>query len=315
MARSRSALLGDQRLYSRWAFLKSAQQGIRQDLAQGVKDGTKQTVKQVGKQTWNDLVIAWIKEGFDEESFSFNLGEVLARNIAMSIAYYIRESVQIGAYNPLGGAENMVRAGIIPDGKVLYDFSQEYTARVAWYHSTSAKDGMALFADTHAMRGTPAPRAISLAMKVFGLDKRRILAVDNYEKGLIASATHPKRTIETLVARYIDKQHDHRAAAFGDTETMTGINYGQQVIFERAVQEGKLPPGTEKVWITAADESVCPTCGPMDKKRVLITDSFITPFGPVVVPPVHPNCRCTLIPDIFLGSAIEIQARLSARVA
>ena len=51
----------------------------------------------------------------------------------------------------------------------------------------------------------------------------------------------------------------------------------------------ELDPIVYDVWLTQADERVCPECGPL--AGVIFREGF----GPQ--PPLHVNCRCTRSPD------------------
>lgn len=43
-------------------------------------------------------------------------------------------------------------------------------------------------------------------------------------------------------------------------------------------------------WLTAEDERVCPVCSPLDGKQFALKGRFR--------PPIHPQCRCTIIPVV-----------------
>jgi hypothetical protein len=63
------------------------------------------------------------------------------------------------------------------------------------------------------------------------------------------------------------------------------------------VEQGRIP-ATEikRYWVVAADERLCPVCAPipdLNRDGVRLDGAFVTPNGPVSVPPLHPNCRCT----------------------
>jgi hypothetical protein len=50
------------------------------------------------------------------------------------------------------------------------------------------------------------------------------------------------------------------------------------------VVEAILTPTVYERWITAADERVCPECGPLD--------GLVWEAGSGPAPPLHVNCRC-----------------------
>ncbi len=71
-----------------------------------------------------------------------------------------------------------------------------------------------------------------------------------------------------------------RAQTIARTETIRAFNTGAWSRYQAA--------GFQRwQWLTAADERVCPICGPRDGN--------VYPAS-AEKPPLHPNCRCTLIP-------------------
>lgn len=51
----------------------------------------------------------------------------------------------------------------------------------------------------------------------------------------------------------------------------------------------------EREWQTAADERVCPICGPLQGKRAKLGKPFP---GGIMNPPAHPRCRCWVVPVV-----------------
>jgi SPP1 gp7 family putative phage head morphogenesis protein len=51
----------------------------------------------------------------------------------------------------------------------------------------------------------------------------------------------------------------------------------------------------KKQWIAASSDRTCEVCNKMDGQVVKITESFKSDIGDVSTPPVHPNCRCSII--------------------
>jgi len=98
-----------------------------------------------------------------------------------------------------------------------------------------------------------------------------------------------------------------RAQTIARTEILKAANKGSL----EAMRQSQIVAGKE--WFTALDEKVCEWCGPMHGKiKRLETNYFnqgesfmgrkggIIKFGfdDIEVPPLHPRCRCTLIPIV-----------------
>lgn len=60
-------------------------------------------------------------------------------------------------------------------------------------------------------------------------------------------------------------------------------------------------------WLTARDERVCPACAPRDGKRYTLDTTER--------PPLHPQCRCTLVPLLDDGVSVAPDDRLRATFA
>jgi SPP1 gp7 family putative phage head morphogenesis protein len=87
------------------------------------------------------------------------------------------------------------------------------------------------------------------------------------------------------------------------TETMRASNMANRKAWERSWIV------KEKIWYTALDERVCKSCWPMHGKKIPIKAKFYKlwdkneagetiSYENIYSPPLHPNCRCTLIPVI-----------------
>lgn len=106
----------------------------------------------------------------------------------------------------------------------------------------------------------------------------------------------------------------YRSERIARSETIRASNYATQ----EAWKESGVVTGKE--WLTAEDEAVCPWCGPLDGKVVeldadyfkrgqTLTGSDGRPlkldYETVEHPPLHVNCRCTLIPVVVEGRDLE----------
>ena len=58
----------------------------------------------------------------------------------------------------------------------------------------------------------------------------------------------------------------------------------------------KTVDNTQWVWNAVLDERLCPICSPLNGKIVPKPTSFVSTVFGVNQPPVHPNCRCVILP-------------------
>lgn len=149
---------------------------------------------------------------------------------------------------------------------------------------------------------TPQETARQLA-RIVPLHTRYANAVIRREQQLYLGGIRNGMTQNAARARaarmsetYARKLTRARARTIARTEIMTASNVGQHYGYQSAMDGGLMSnPGQgyraiTKEWITAQDERVCPVCGPLDQKQVDWSEAFP---GGLVIPPAHPNCRCS----------------------
>lgn len=103
--------------------------------------------------------------------------------------------------------------------------------------------------------------------------------------------------------RYAQRLRQQRALNIARTETQRAAHAGQLEAWQQLRDTGAF--GNAHVirqWITAEDERVCPTCGPMHLTQAELSGSYSLPLsgeaasaeqgGVVLHPPAHPSCRC-----------------------
>lgn len=107
-----------------------------------------------------------------------------------------------------------------------------------------------------------------------------------------------KEQIDKMVEAYARKYLRHRGETIARTEALRAAHAGAHMQWEQAVQRGDVDPNTVKrKWLVARDERTCEVCSPiprMNKDGRALDEAFQTPKGPVMLPPVHPDCRCTV---------------------
>lgn len=117
--------------------------------------------------------------------------------------------------------------------------------------------------------------------------------------------------LKERVAQVYDEARGFRSERIARSEVLRATNFAASEAYR---QSGVVE---KKEWLTAHDERVCPWCGPMDGKQLDLGDTFAKKGDKIVgtnengkkvtltigidnidTPPLHPNCRCTLIPIV-----------------
>jgi hypothetical protein len=137
--------------------------------------------------------------------------------------------------------------------------------------------------------GMPLPELARWIRDLITLSAPQRAAVRHYRKELEDMGTSPARVarlVETLRARKLRE----RAWTIALTEIASAEN---EAILRRAREElaQGLTARPVKTWLTAADERMCPLCGPLADKTVPLNKPFT---GQVQHPPLHPRCRCVV---------------------
>ena len=141
-----------------------------------------------------------------------------------------------------------------------------------------------------AVIGTgPADWRVIDALKVRNLSALRGIT-DEMNKQIIRELTEGVQLGESIpkltkrITDRVDKIGKTRATIMARTETINAFTQGAELRYSQA--------GIEKVeWLTADEERACPICGPLDGTVFSIKSSHPRP-------PIHPQCRCSIIPVI-----------------
>jgi HK97 family phage portal protein len=106
-----------------------------------------------------------------------------------------------------------------------------------------------------------------------------------------------------------------RSETIARTETFRATGFSTEEAYR---QSGVV---TGKEWLTAFDERTCEFCGPMNGKVIPLGETYIdkgeevdgsdngtldNDYGSVDFPPLHPSCRCTLIPVLGKSMSIDV---------
>jgi hypothetical protein len=172
------------------------------------------------------------------------------------------------------------------------------------------------------LRAGQNPRAMAREIKgTIGLTRTQQRAVANYRRMLetgdrdalyrelrdkrfdgsvrqvvLGERTFTTKEIDERVAAYERHYLRYRAESIARTESIRALAEGQQLVWRQALQDGTID-GATRWWVVARDERTCDICMPiprMNEKGVGLETPFQTPDGPMMHPPLHPHCRCTV---------------------
>jgi SPP1 gp7 family putative phage head morphogenesis protein len=128
-----------------------------------------------------------------------------------------------------------------------------------------------------------------------GLTERYRKAVEKNYFNVKAAAILAGRTermasdlAERTASRYADRLVRSRARTIARTEINTAQNYGKQIGWEASFAEGTMAFDTMKEWRISS--GACEVCIPLNGETVPVMSAFSSGD---LMPPLHPNCRCT----------------------
>ena len=133
--------------------------------------------------------------------------------------------------------------------------------------------------------------------QVLGLTPRQYQALQAMRQRFVAQGK-PAREITRLLDQAIRQGLQRRALTIARTESVRLAHLGAHQQTLAAVQAGMLDvERIQRYWQTAP--GACPDlCAPipgMNPEGVGLDEAFQTPSGPMLLPPSHPNCRCSVI--------------------
>jgi hypothetical protein len=145
--------------------------------------------------------------------------------------------------------------------------------------------------------GTP-PKALARELRdVIGLTPRQATAIARQEAKLVAQGQAPsqvRRAGEQLRRQAIRQ----RAEVISRSESLAMGNYGAHSALDQSVRRGYVDESRiRRHWLATTDSKCCEDCLAIDGMNpdgVGLHEEFQTPFGPLLLPPGHPNCRCAV---------------------
>lgn len=202
-------------------------------------------------------------------------------------------------------------SGMVDWEEYTKDFAKEMERIVALIIAEIGKDAFEALVEgefdpyTQTIQNFIKDSSLKVAKEVNAETEKQIRAT-------LAQGMRENETIQELSARImhvLGTASTYRAFMIAQTQSAMAENYADLVAWEQTgVVEGK-------EWFTAEDEHVCGFCDEMDKTVKKLNQAFfekgdiamftdkngkphemILDYRTILEPPLHPNCRCVMLP-------------------
>lgn len=190
---------------------------------------------------------------------------------------------------------------------------KNYRKQLETFHLRRSADTWGLGRQIDRVNGTQVLRPDADGTPLDGIDQRRLRDF-RYDGQLKRAMSTGKpltaAQIDKMVGAYERKYLAYRARTIARTETIRTLNVGVQDAWQQAIDKGTVSEDlVRKRWLVARDERLCAVCGPIPKmnppRGVKHAEAFKTPNGPTMLPPIHPNCRCSVNYRVYEPSQLQ----------
>ena len=183
-----------------------------------------------------------------------------------------------------------------PAAQRMLRWVERHGAELAANLSEAQREALKQIIRREVAAGTDPDELARFLRAVIGFTPKEALAIASYRDNLLRQGLSEREVLHK-VGNYAGFLHRRRASRIARTELAYAYNFGQLEGMRSAIERG-LATKIYKVFLTAHDERVCPFCGPLDGTVVDLEDTFPGATARVantLAPPLHPNCRCTLL--------------------
>lgn len=201
------------------------------------------------------------------------------------------------------------------------EWARDHSAQLVTSVTAETRAGIRHIVERAMTEGIAPREAAKLVKQIVGLRPDQVDSVLNARQKLLDAAARAQRTgrpvkvkipgvpngvtvppsgltperMSATLQRYADRKLRERALLIARTETIAASNAGQQLQWAQAVKDGLLRGNEKQRWVVAFDERLCKVCRALHGKEVPLGQPFMSINGPVMGPPAHPNCRCSVV--------------------
>lgn len=194
------------------------------------------------------------------------------------------------------------------DQELLYNIAQNYAAQLGDEINEVSREAMVLGFQSQVNRKVPVALAASRVGEAFGVPPRTMNSLINVWTREESKQLHARVVVsvkDKQASVIIESANKHRAAQIGENELFAVQHQAKQMIWMYGIEHGTIPASATRTWVTAEDERVCTSCGPMDKSEAPVGEQFQTSDGDIWAPPKHLGCRCDTILNFNVVDSLE----------
>lgn len=203
---------------------------------------------------------------------------------------------------------------------------REHGARLVREVTASQRQALVDVIEGQLRAGLNPREGARLVRELIGLTARQAQAVASYrsalqtgDRGALLRALRDRRSdrlvarvaagettlsaaqVESLTSRYSARMLAYRAEVIARTESIRALSAGRRLAYDQMLaspETGLTPGDMVRRWVVAADERTCRICRPIPQLNpdgVGYDEAFVTPRGPRMEAPLHPQCRCVVL--------------------
>lgn len=252
----------------------------------------------------NPRLISWL------QTYSLNLIQQINDQTREAVRAYLVQGMTAGR-NPKDVAREV--KNIIGLTEKQAKAVQNYRKELETFHLKRTAGAYGLGNKVNRVNGTQVSILDEDGLNSDGINARRLrdFRFDGQLKTAMSTGKPLKpEQIDKMVAAYQRKFLAYRSRTIARTEALRTTNMGIQDGWRQAIEAGKVPEDfVRKQYIVARDERLCEVCSPVPslnpKQGVKLAAPFNTPKGPYNLPPLHPNCRCTVFFRLYEPSQLK----------
>lgn len=254
----------------------------------------------------NPALIQWL------EGYSLNLIREVDRGTTEAVRRVLVEGMREGR-NPIDQARRVKEAVGLTERQA--QAVRAYRKELETFHLKRSAKRWGLGNERSRLSGVEVMPKDAKGKPLDGIEARRLR--DQRFDATLKRAIESRKPIapdkiDAMVARYQQRYLQHRARTIARSESIRAVNAGAHEAWRQAIEDRTVEGArVRKFWRLARDERTCERClaieAAVPKRGIPFDAAFENPkgLGPIMLPPEHPNCRCSAVFRLFEASQLQ----------